>query len=138
MNKTMTVDATIENLYPILDVVDEELAKVNCDKTLIADINVCIEEIFVNIASYAYGENTGQAEIDLEITKKEFIMVFRDSGTPYNPLARANPDIELSAEERGIGGLGIFMVKEMMDSVTYEYKEKKNCLRITKNIPQNE
>ena len=138
MNKTMTLDATIENLYPILDVVDEELARVDCDKEFISNINICVEEIFVNIASYAYGENIGKAKIGLEITEKEFIMVFCDSGTPYNPLARANPDIELSAEERDIGGLGIFMVKEMMDSVTYEYKEKKNCLRITKNIPQNE
>lgn len=134
MIKTMVFDAAIENLYPILTVVDEEVSKINRDKAVISDINICIEEIFVNIVSYAYSDTIGQVEMKLEITDGTFHMLFCDSGIPYNPLERANPDTTLSASERSIGGLGIFMVKEMMDSVTYEYKEKRNCLQITKKI----
>lgn len=134
MIKTMVFDAAIENLYPILTVVDEEVSKINGDKAVISDINICIEEIFVNIVSYAYRDTIGQVEMKLEITDDTFHMLFCDSGIPYNPLERANPDTTLSASERSIGGLGIFMVKEMMDSVTYEYKEKRNCLQITKKI----
>lgn len=134
MIKTMVYDAILENLYPILDVVEEEVSKVNSDRALLADINVCIEEIFVNIVSYAYCGTIGKIEVRLEITGDTFRMLFCDSGVPYNPLERDNPDITLPAQERSVGGLGILMVKEMMDSVTYEYKEKKNCLQITKKI----
>lgn len=134
MMRTMEYDAVIENLYPMLDVVDGEVSKVNADSTLLADINVCIEEIFVNIVSYAYCGTIGKVEVRLEITEDTFRMLFCDSGVPYNPLERADPDITLSAQERSVGGLGILMVKEMMDFVTYEYKEKKNCLQITKKI----
>ncbi len=136
MIRTMVVDAVIENLYSILDIVDEELSGINPDQTLLADIHVCVEEIFVNIASYAYSDTTGQVRIELEVTEDIFRMLFCDSGCPYNPLEKSAPDITLSASERSIGGLGIFMVKEMMDTVTYEYKENKNWLYIMKNIRQ--
>lgn len=136
MIRTIVVDAVIENLYPILDIVDEELSGINPDQTLSADIHICVEEIFVNIASYAYSDTIGQVEMELEVTEDTFWMCFCDSGRPYNPLEKAAPDITLSATERGIGGLGIFMIKEMMDIVTYEYKENKNWLYITKNIRQ--
>lgn len=136
MIRTMVFDAVIENLYPILDIVDTELTGINSNQALLADIHVCVEEIFVNIASYAYCDTIGQVEIELEVTEDTFRMLFRDSGIPYNPLDKAAPDTTLSAEERDIGGLGIFMIKEMMDTVTYEYKENKNWLCITKNIRQ--
>lgn len=136
MIRTMVFDAVIENLYPILDIVDAELAGIHSEQTLLADIHVCVEEIFVNIASYAYGDTIGQVEMELEVTEDIFRMVFGDSGIPYNPLDKAAPDTTLSAEERSIGGLGIFMIKEMMDTVTYEYKENQNWLCITKNIRQ--
>lgn len=136
MIRTMVFDAVIENLYPILDIVDAEFAGIHSEQTLLADIHVCVEEIFVNIASYAYGDTIGQVEMELEVTEDTFRMVFGDSGIPYNPLDKAAPDTTLSAEERSIGGLGIFMIKEMMDTVTYEYKENQNWLCITKNIRQ--
>lgn len=133
MIRRMKVDAVIENLYPILDAIDEELARLEPEPAFIADIHVCVEEIFVNIASYAYGDTTGQVEVELEVTEDRFAILFVDSGLPYNPLERATPDITLSASERSVGGLGIYMVKEMMDVVTYEYKEKKNWLHMMKN-----
>ena len=94
-------------------------------------LEICIEEIFVNIASYAYGEQTGMAFITEEVTNNSISLCFRDKGIPYDPLAKEDPDTTLSAEEREIGGLGVFMVKTMMDSVTYEYKDGFNCLTMT-------
>ena len=136
MIRTMVFDAVIENLYSVLDIVDEELLRITPDPALTADIHICVEEIFVNIASYAYSDAIGQVEMELEVTEDVFRMLFCDSGCPYNPLERSAPDITLSATDRSIGGLGIFMVKEMMDIVTYEYKENKNWLYIMKNIRQ--
>lgn len=138
MEKTIILDAEIENLYQILDIVETELNNRDCDKRIIADLDICIEEIFVNIASYAYGENKGKAEIIIKIDEEACEVTFMDSGIPYNPLDREAPDATLSIDERGIGGWGIFMVKEMMDSVIYEYKEEKNCLRIKKKILKTE
>ena len=97
-------------------------------------IDVAIEEIFVNIAHYAYGEKQGEAEIAAGFVDGVFRVVFSDSGTPFNPLLREDPDITLSADERDIGGLGIFLTKKFMTSVDYEYKDGKNVLTITKTL----
>ena len=85
-----------------------------------------------NIASYAYQDEVGKAEIKVETDSKSISITFLDSGIPYNPLEKDDPDITLSAEERGIGGYGIFLVKKIMDDVKYEYKDNKNVLSITK------
>ena len=92
------------------------------------------EEIFVNIANYAYGKSTGFAEILAEVKNGEITIVFKDGGIRYNPLAKEDPDITLSAEDRAIGGLGIFLVKKNMDSVFYENKDGKNIFTITKKL----
>ena len=97
---------------------------------------VAVEEIFVNIAHYAYGGNPGEAVIGLDVipNPKSCRIVFRDRGVPYNPLEKTDPDITLSAEEREIGGLGIYMVKQSMDKVEYRYEDGYNILTIEKNI----
>ena len=92
---------------------------------------ICAEEIFVNIASYAYGEAAGIARIDEEIQGSSISLCFQDQGQQYNPLAKEDPDTTLSAQEREIGGLGVFMVKNMMDSVAYEYRDGWNRLTMT-------
>ena len=99
-------------------------------------IELVTEEIFVNIASYAYAPNTGYALIQIEELgdPKRVQITFVDEGVPYDPLAKEDPDVTLSAEERQIGGLGIYMVKKSMDNMTYEYKDNKNILTIEKNI----
>ena len=96
-------------------------------------ISVAVEEIFVNIAHYAYGDSVGNAEIDIDVDndKKSIVVLFKDCGTPYNPLEHEDPDISLSAEEREIGGLGIYIVKKSMDEVSYQYKDGKNILTIS-------
>ena len=99
-------------------------------------IDVAVEELFVNIASYAYQPGVGSATVRLE-TEQEPLTVaitFIDRGVPYDPLAKADPDVTLSAEEREIGGLGIYMVKKSMDGMAYQYKDGQNILTIRKKL----
>jgi anti-sigma regulatory factor (Ser/Thr protein kinase) len=87
----------------------------------------------VNIANYAYAKD-GQTEISLAVNDGVIIITFKDSGVPYNPLEKPDPDTEQSADERQIGGLGIFMVKRIMDSVSYQHDGKHNILTLTKRV----
>ena len=97
-------------------------------------INICSEEIFVNIASYAYPEEAGAVRISFIKKDNEVILIFEDEGFEYNPLEKEDPDITLSFDKRPIGGLGIFMVKEMSKNIKYERKDDKNILTITFDI----
>ncbi|MBR3296478.1 MAG: ATP-binding protein [Firmicutes bacterium] len=134
--KELTLDATVENLDTVISFVDEELEKMECSMKTQMQIDVAVEEIFVNIAHYAYTPDTGKATIRLETSEdpKSIAVTFIDSGVPYDPLAKPDPDVTLSAEERQIGGLGIYMVKKSMDDMKYEYKDGHNVLTIRKNI----
>lgn len=116
--------------------VDESLEEAGCSMKAQIQIDVAVEEVFVNIAQYAYAPGTGEAVIRVETEKNPGTVeiVFIDSGVPFNPLAVKEPDVTLSASDRKIGGLGIFMVKKSMDDVTYEYVDKKNILTIKKNF----
>ena len=99
-------------------------------------IEVAAEEIFVNIASYAYAPGKGRATIRVEVSDDPVTvcLTFIDQGMPYDPLSMKDPDVSLPAEDRPVGGLGVFMVKKTMDDVTYEYKDGKNILRMKKNL----
>ncbi len=132
----LTLDARPENLDEVLGFVDRYLEPLGCPLKLQMQIDMAVEEVFVNIASYAYGSGTGSAVIRVK-TKQDPLTVFitfADRGVPYDPLAKADPDVTLSAEERQIGGLGIFLVKKSMDDVTYEYSGGQNILTIAKVI----
>ena len=130
------VQATKENLLEVSAFIEENLEKLGCSMKSMMQINIAVEEIYVNIASYAYGDNPGLAEIELEHNEADnsVDITFKDSGIPYDPLAKEDPDITLSAEERSIGGLGIFMVKKSMDDVKYKHEGGKNILTITKKL----
>ena len=130
----MTVDATVDNLSKVLAFIDEQLEANNCPMRVMLEIDVAAEEIFVNVASYAYTSGIGSVAIEVNFEEKPKAVAIRfiDSGIPYNPLEKEDPDVTLSAEKRGIGGLGVFMVKKSMDEVTYEYKDGKNHLTIRK------
>ncbi len=136
MIKELTVDATIANVQTVTEFVDGILESVDCSMKAQMQIDVAIDELFSNIAFYAYGEETGKATVKVETfdNPKAVELSFVDSGMQYNPLQKDDPDITLSAEERGIGGLGIFIVKKSMDGMDYEYKDGKNILKIKKNI----
>lgn len=131
IKKTIELEAQKEELDKLLEIIETDLESVGCPPEKMTVTAICAEEIFVNIASYAYGDEPGEAWIDEEIEKGRISLCFQDCGKPYNPLEKEDPDITLSAEERQIGGLGIFMVKNMMDTVTYEYREGRNRLTMT-------
>ena len=132
--KDITVDATLDNLEVVQNFVSEELESQGCSMKVMMQIEIAVEEIYVNIVHYAYNPEIGKATIRCEVTEDpmQVIIQFLDSGIPFDPLAKEDADITLSAEERNIGGLGIFMVKQSMDEVNYEYKEGKNVLTIRK------
>ena len=132
----LTIEATLQNIPVVTDFVDAELEKISCNPKAQMQIDVAIDELFSNIARYAYNPETGPATVRVEVEKDPdcVIITFIDNGIPYDPLAKEDPDITLSADKRPIGGLGIFMVKKTMDSVSYEYKDGKNIFTMTKNI----
>lgn len=132
----LALDAKTENLDKVMAFVDGYLEEKGCPVKVQRQIDVAVEELFVNIASYAYNPKVGKVTIRLEEHRNPHAVsiTFTDSGVPYNPLARKDPDVTLSAEERPIGGLGIYMVKKCMDGIRYDYKNGQNILKIKKEI----
>lgn len=134
--KELTIDATIDNIAVVTAFVDEQLEHLGCPMKAQMQVDVAIDELFGNIVHYAYHPDVGAATVRIEVKENPLAVVITliDNGVPYDPLAKADPDITLSAEEREIGGLGIYMVKKSMDDISYEYKNGQNILQIRKNI----
>ena len=134
--KKLELEAKTDNLDQVLEFVDSTLEDVDCSIKTQTQIDIAVEEIFVNIASYAYAPETGNVVIGMQVQAESRMaeITFADSGIPYNPLEREDPDITLSAEDREIGGLGIFMVKKTMDEMRYDYKNGQNVLTIMKKL----
>lgn len=136
--KQLCIPARHESFEKVMAFVDDYLEEAECPMKEQMTIDVAVEEIYVNIASYAYPEDyaggDGMAEIEIEDLqdKPGVLITFKDSGIAYNPLAKPDPDITLSAEEREIGGLGIYMVKQSMDDIKYAYENGRNILCIKK------
>ncbi len=132
--KELTISANLDNLALVQEFVEEELSAKGCPMKTIMPISIAVEEIYVNIAHYAYGESEGDARVVMEFLEQpsRVRLDFIDSGTPFNPLMKKDADITLCAEERDIGGLGILMVKKSMDEVSYRYEDDKNILTIIK------
>ncbi|MGN1090174.1 MAG: ATP-binding protein [Huintestinicola sp.] len=123
-------------LNDFLAFAEEELEKADCPMKAVMPITVALEEVFVNVAHYAYPDRLGDVTFSIDFDSQSRTMTFQmtDSGIPFDPLAKPDPDITLSAEERQIGGLGIFMMKMTMDDVSYVYKDGKNILTMKKTI----
>ncbi|MCR4838196.1 MAG: ATP-binding protein [Eubacterium sp.] len=134
--KELVVDAKLDNLNQVLAFLDEWLEEHECPMKAQMQIDIAVEEMYVNIAHYAYTPNVGQATIRLDAPTdaKGVEITLIDRGIPYNPLAKEDPDVSLSAEQRQIGGLGIFMVKKSMDSMLYEYTDGQNILTMRKDF----
>lgn len=132
--KEMTVQATPENIAVVTDFVNAELDHLNCPESSRAQIDIAIDEILGNIANYAYAPEEGPATVrmEAEADPMRISITFIDHGIQYNPLSAEDPDVTLSARERCAGGLGVFMVKNMMDTVTYDYRDEENILTICK------
>lgn len=134
--KELTIAATVENIETVTDFVNEQLEALDCPIKAQMQIDIAIDELFGNIAHYAYNPKIGIATVRVEVTEEPLsvVITFIDDGVPYDPLQKDDPDVTLSAEEREIGGLGIYMVKKSMDEITYEYRDGQNILKIKKNL----
>ena len=136
MKNELTLDAALENLDAVQSFVAQRLEAADCPIKTQMQVEVVVEEVFVNIAQYAYVPRTGEATVGVELSGDPAAVTlrFRDRGIPYDPLARQDPDITAPAEERQIGGLGILMTKKLMDEVRYEYRDGQNILTLKKNL----
>jgi anti-sigma regulatory factor (Ser/Thr protein kinase) len=134
--KELKIEADINNIDRVIDFVNSELESAGSVPKAETMIDIAIDEIITNIASYAYTPGRGSATIQFELIDNSSVVClsFIDEGVEFNPLNAKEPDVTLSAEDRAPGGLGIFIVKKKMDKVTYEYADGKNILKIYKNI----
>ena len=134
--KELTIAATVENIDAVTGFVNEQLEALDCPMKAQMQINIAIDELFGNIAHYAYNPDVGDATVRVEVVDDPLsvVITFIDGGVPYDPLAAADPDTTLSAEERSLGGLGIFMVKKSMDEIAYRYENGRNILSIRKKL----
>ncbi len=134
MKKEITVEAKTENLQKVLEFVDSGLEEAGCGMKTQIQVDLSLEEMYVNVAHYAYAPGSGTATVRFESGEGKIKITLIDSGMPYDPLKHIDPDISLPAEDREIGGLGIFLVKKNMDNLSYEYKDGKNIFTMEKAI----
>ena len=137
MLKTKEVRSELDGLPLVSDFVKGVMTEIGCSKAMISSIDIAVEEVYVNIASYAYDEDAKSkpAWISCGAYDDELIIEFRDMGVPYDPLQNEDP-VTGNPQEMSIGGYGIFMVKTIADSVSYQYdqEKKQNILLIKKKI----
>ncbi len=134
--KELTLKATVENIVPVTAFVESTLEEVGCPMKAQMQINVALDELFGNIARYAYTPEVGDVTVQVDFDEAERIVSITliDSGSPFNPLLTKEPDVTMSAEERQIGGLGIFLVRKTMDALEYHFQDGHNILTFRKRI----
>ena len=134
--KEWTFEATIDRITWLTDQVNEALESLNCPMKAQMQIDVAIDELLANIASYAYAPDKGDVTVrfDFDEESRMASISFIDTGIPYDPLRKPDPDVTLQAQEREVGGLGIFLVKKTMDDMLYARKDGRNILTIRKRI----
>ena len=134
--KKISVAATKENLETVTAFLDEILDEKDCPLKVRLQIDLALEEMYINIANYAYTPKIGEMELRVAFDEagRELTMVLIDSGIPYDPLAKKDPDVTLSADKRKIGGLGIYLVKKTMDSMMYERRDGRNIVTMKKKF----
>ena len=134
--KELVLDAAIEHTDELIDFLNAQLAQVDCPRKARVQIDVAAEELFVNIARYAYDGKTGTVTVRTEFCDDPVCVqiTFIDSGTPFDPLKAQDPDTSAAPEERPVGGLGIYLVKSSMDALNYVYKDGCNMLTMRKKI----
>ena len=132
----LTIEATIDNIPFVTQFVDEKLEALDCPLKAQMQIDVAIDELFGNIAHYAYVPGTGDVTVRFEYDEpaRTVSVTFIDQGIPFNPLTSEEPDVSLPVDERKIGGLGIFLVKKTMNAVEYRYENGSNILTIRKKM----
>lgn len=133
--RELNLEATVDNLDTVIEFVNGEIEDIGCDMKTQLEIEMAVEELFGNIANYAYQPRVGVATVRVEVLRDPLsvVITFIDHGKPYDPLAKEDPDLDQTASQT-VGGLGIFMVKKSMDHIAYEYIDGQNVLTIRKNI----
>ena len=132
-----TFEAKVDNLHEVLGFLEEQLETFGANMKFVTVMSISLEEMYANVCMYAYvgQEQPGDCTIGIWLDEENFVNVrIVDSGTPFNPLAKDDPDIHATVEERGIGGLGIYMVKEYMNECLYEYTDNKNIFTMRKEL----
>ncbi len=134
--KEITLDATLENIEKVNTFINEMLEESDCSPKAQIQIDIALDELVSNVVRYAYGDSIGKLTVIAGLCDNPdiFKITFIDSGLPYNPLEKDDPDVTMSADDRQIGGLGIFMVKKTMDNIEYKYENNQNILSIYKTI----
>ena len=132
----LTLPATLESIEIATDFLNGILENAGCSLRDQTKLDIALDELMSNVARYAYAPGTGDITLSAEILEepKRIVLTLTDSGVPYDPLKKDDPDVSLSADERGIGGLGIFIVKQSMDDMTYAYLDGQNVVTIIKNL----
>lgn len=133
----MKVSAKIENMDQVKEFVLSRMETAGFEMKQLLQVELAIEEIFINIVNYAYRPEDGDAWISCQVEEGDHltaVIEFMDAGVPYDPLSRKEPDLTLSTKEREVGGLGIFLTKKQMDSMEYKYEDGKNILKIIKKM----
>ncbi|HAO30755.1 MAG TPA: ATP-binding protein [Treponema sp.] len=132
----LTLTATDENLSAVNDFIHEAAAPFNPPEATMLKVDLAVEELFVNIAHYAYAPDTGNVTIECSVSESPATISISliDSGIPYNPLEKEDPDITQKLEDRAIGGMGIFLTKQYMDNISYNYTDGKNKITIQKKL----
>ncbi len=135
LHRSLTLPNDIETVPRLNEFIDSIAEELGLDMSLAMSLNLAIEEAVVNVMCYAYPEGqTGEVNIYTEANDEWLTFVISDSGMAFDPTQTKDADTTLSAEERPIGGLGIFLVRQLMDSVEYEYKGQKNVLTLRKKL----
>lgn len=132
----VTMKADIDNLDRALLFVDKLLDRIEVGKKQRIMILIAVEELFVNVAKYAYAPKVGDISLEGEVAEnpRRFVLTLRDRGIPFNPLSRPDPDVTLRAKDHKVGGLGIFLVKKQVDEMKYRYENGQNILTIEKRF----
>ena len=132
----LKIEAVVNNVDKVTDFVNEQLEEMDCPMRAMTQIDIALDELFSNICRYAYGDEVGYATVSVRRAPQEnaVLITLEDEGIPFDPLAVEEPDTTLGIAERGIGGLGIFLVRKTMDDIAYEYKDGKNVLTIVKSF----
>ena len=131
----LTVEARLDNLEKVIDFISRNLEEAGGSPAIEIQVHLAVEEIFVNVASYAYEPGTGPVTIQCgPLGSDRFEIIFIDQGVPYDPMAKDDPDVTLEIEERQIGGLGIFLAKQYMEEMNYQYENGSNILTMIKNL----
>ncbi len=136
MLSKISLPATINNIEKATDFINRILEKADCPMKAQIQLDIALDELMSNVARYAYAHGTGDVTVSLKILDdpRRAVLTLTDTGVPYDPLKKEDPDVTLSVEDRQIGGLGIFIVKQSMDEMTYAYEDGKNIITIVKYI----